>query len=373
MSRTVLGVMVVLGLLPPVNARELLDPVAVRVPFAPTPVRGDDGKSYLVYELSVVNMLEQPVTVSRVEVRTAAGTLQVIESPDLAANFRPFGSSREMAGDLTLDAGMSGLIYMAVVLPQPAEFHGPLLNRVVAKAGVRDAPDIYTIQLPPLPLALQTPMTIGPPLRGGPWLVANGPSNISGHRRLAITLNGRTTIFQRYAIDYIKIDSQGRHYTGARQNNRSYFAEGSQAIAVADAVVSAAKNDMAENVVGQVAPGATLDTVYGNFVVLDLGSGRYAIYAHLQPGSVRVKAGDRVRLGDTLGLVGNTGNSVVPHLHFQLADAAAPLAAEGLPYVHSHFERLGHCTDDLEGSCTMASPESIANAIPLNHSVVQFP
>ncbi|HEY0160965.1 MAG TPA: helix-turn-helix domain-containing protein [Thermoanaerobaculia bacterium] len=49
--------------------------------------------------------------------------------------------------------------------------------------------------------------------------------------------------------------------------------------------------------------------VSGNWVSLDLGNGRYAFYAHLQPGSIRVKAGDRVRAGAILGLLGNSGTA----------------------------------------------------------------
>ena len=58
----------------------------------------------------------------------------------------------------------------------------------------------------------------------------------------------------------------------------------------------------------------------GNHVVLDLGNGEYALLAHLQRGSVRVEAGDRVRAGDVLGLTGNSGNSSEPHLHFHVQD-----------------------------------------------------
>jgi murein DD-endopeptidase MepM/ murein hydrolase activator NlpD len=56
------------------------------------------------------------------------------------------------------------------------------------------------------------------------------------------------------------------------------------------------------------------------------------MYAHLQPGSLRVKVGDKVKAGQVLGLVGNTGNTSEPHLHFQLMNANSPLGSEGLPY-----------------------------------------
>ena len=70
----------------------------------------------------------------------------------------------------------------------------------------------------------------------------------------------------------------------------------------------------------------------GNHVVLDLGNGEYALLAHLQKGTVRVRVGDRVRAGAALGLVGNSGNSSEPHLHFHVQDRPGLFgAARGLP------------------------------------------
>jgi murein DD-endopeptidase MepM/ murein hydrolase activator NlpD len=61
----------------------------------------------------------------------------------------------------------------------------------------------------------------------------------------------------------------------------------------------------------------------GNYVLLDIGGGRFASYAHFQPNSLKVKVGDRVKLGQVLGLVGNSGNSDLPHLHFHITNAAS--------------------------------------------------
>ena len=85
----------------------------------------------------------------------------------------------------------------------------------------------------------------------------------------------------------------------------------------------------------------TFETMGGNQVVLDLGAGQYAFYAHLQPGSIRVRQGERVRKGQVLALLGNSGNSTAPHLHFQVSDAPVLLGGEGLPYVIDRFERNG--------------------------------
>jgi murein DD-endopeptidase MepM/ murein hydrolase activator NlpD len=95
------------------------------------------------------------------------------------------------------------------------------------------------------------------------------------------------------------------------------------------------KDGIPENVPGLASRAVpiTIDTVGGNHIILELEKGRYAFYAHLQPGSLRVKAGDRVKQGQTMALLGNTGNSTEPHLHFHVSDGNSPLGSEGVPYV----------------------------------------
>jgi hypothetical protein len=68
----------------------------------------------------------------------------------------------------------------------------------------------------------------------------------------------------------------------------------------------------------------------GNHVIAGTG-GTYALYAHLAPGSVAVRKGQRVGAGEVIGRVGHAGNSTAPHLHFQLMDSADPLRARGIP------------------------------------------
>ena len=85
-----------------------------------------------------------------------------------------------------------------------------------------------------------------------------------------------------------------------------------------------------------------LERASGNYVVLDLGEGRFAFYEHLRQGSIVVRAGERVRRGQTIAQLGSSGStSIGPHLHFHVADANAALAAEGLPFVIRRFEHLG--------------------------------
>lgn len=80
-----------------------------------------------------------------------------------------------------------------------------------------------------------------------------------------------------------------------------------------------------------------MENVAGNAVVLDIGDGQYAYYAHMKPGSIRVKAGEHVKRGDWLGQIGNSGDSRWPHLHFQVTTSPDILASEGLPFVIDHY------------------------------------
>ena len=72
--------------------------------------------------------------------------------------------------------------------------------------------------------------------------------------------------------------------------------------------------------------------VVGNHVVLDLGDGTYALYAHVQRGSLSVRAGDKVTAGEQVGRCGNSGNSTEPHVHFQLMDHPDPDIGRGVPF-----------------------------------------
>jgi murein DD-endopeptidase MepM/ murein hydrolase activator NlpD len=186
----------------------------------------------------------------------------------------------------------------------------------------------------PVSVSTQKPIVIAPPLRGDGWRAGNGPGRDSGHRRALIAVEGAAQIAQRFAIDWVKIGADGRTFSGDAKDNRSYLAYGMDALAVADASVAAIKDGIPENVPGPASRAVpiTLETIGGNHVVLDLGGGRFAFYAHLQPGSLRVKAGERVKAGQVLGLVGNSGNSTEPHLHVHISNGISPLGSEGLPY-----------------------------------------
>jgi murein DD-endopeptidase MepM/ murein hydrolase activator NlpD len=238
---------------------------------------------------------------------------------------------------------------------------------------VGDYPEALSIDCAGV-LVTNRPVVISPPLRGGEWLAANGPSNNSGHRRAMIPVGGGVHIAQRFAIDFVQLREDGRTHTGDPKDNKNYRCYGTDALAVADGVVVAVKDGIPENVPGanSRAVPITLETVGGNHVILDLGNGHFAFYAHLQPGSLKVKQGDKVRRGQVLGLVGNSGNSTEPHLHFHISNANSPLGSEGLPYSFQSFEVQGKGFGWKPGS-TNSTIEKREMEMPLELEVIRFP
>jgi hypothetical protein len=234
-----------------------------------------------------------------------------------------------------------------------------------------DSGSVSTVEAGDVRVASEV-VVIAPPLRGSVWMAANGPSASTGHRRAMIAIDGAPHIAQRFAIDYLKVNAQGRSFVGDSSKNSSYIAYGNDALAVADGRVVAMKDGIPENVPGSRAVPITLETVGGNHVILDLGHGRYAFYAHLQPGSIRVRVGDQVRTGQVLGLVGNSGNSTEPHLHFHLSDANSPLGSEGIPYVHQSLDVVGRCRGLITG-CVQTPAAPRLQEMPMANQLIRFP
>jgi hypothetical protein len=107
----------------------------------------------------------------------------------------------------------------------------------------------------------------------------------------------------------------------------------------------------------------TLETVAGNTITVDLGDSQFAYYMHLQPGSLRVKAGERVRRGQVLARVGCSGDARGPHLHFEVTDSPKLIAGEGLPYVIDRYR-----TKSAGGG----PKELRIRELPMNNSLIEF-
>jgi hypothetical protein len=186
---------------------------------------------------------------------------------------------------------------------------------------------------------LRPPVVLGPPLAGPRW-VAVGSCCDGPHRRSIQPIDGGLHLSQRFAIDFNLMDEQDRLSAGDPSLNTSYPSYGQSVLAVADATVVKAVDIYEDQIPGQTV-GVTLESADGNHVVLDLGDGRYAFYAHLLPGSVTVAEGDRVSKGQQIAELGNSGSSDGPHLHFHVMDGLSALSSDGMPYVFDAFELTG--------------------------------
>ena len=202
------------------------------------------------------------------------------------------------------------------------------------------------------------------------------------HRRALLPVNGRAYISQRFAIDWVELAANGTTHSGDAADNKNYRAYGAEILSVADGIVTETKDGIPQN-----SPGAnsravpiTMETIGGNHVIVDIGENRFALYGHLQPGSLRVKVGDKVKRGDVLGLVGNSGNSTEPHLHFHICNANSPLGCEGLPYAFASFaseewEDKSETSPSSGGPTphrTGVAPTRHDLEIPLEGAVVKF-
>ena len=121
---------------------------------------------------------------------------------------------------------------------------------------------------------------------------------------------------QRFAIDWLRIGPNGLAFHDDPAANGSWAPYGAEVLAVANGRISNLRDGVPENDPTSEAKAVpiNLETASGNYIIIDLGGGRYAFYAHLQPGSLRVHVGDHVKEGQTIALLGNSGNADAPHL-----------------------------------------------------------
>lgn len=344
---------------PKVVVRPLDAPIDVAA-TTPSVVRIDDA-SHVVYEVHVTNVSSRELVLRRLEIVNAESQakLTTYEGASLTERTERFGApGAEGAAKVTLGGGQRAVVFVWLDV---AEVPKALEHRITV--GVQNVEGDFTVTLPKQLVSAAAPLVVGPPLQGGDWVAGNGPSSASHHRRALIPVGGRAQIAQRFAIDWVK-EKAGKTYAGEANKNANYYAYGAPALAVADALVVGVKDGIAENVPGGPLPAPTLDAVAGNHVVLDLGKGLFSMYAHFQPGSLKVKVGDRVKRGQVLGLVGNSGNSTEPHLHHQISNGPSPLGSEGVPYA---FDRMS--THKPKQTEWKPHPKQL----PAEDDVVQFP
>ena len=311
----------------------------VQIASAPMPVR-IGGRIHLAYELHLTNFRAVDLALTSIEV--LGGTrdsvpLVTYRDDGLRAGLARAGSPRDGADARVIRSGLRVVCFVWLALDESHAVPSTLHHRIsfdVLGATDREA---GTVDSGRVDVRRDAPVVLDAPLRGGPWVAVYDPSSIGGHRRALFAIDGRARIPACFAIDWIRLDDDGRVWRGDASTPSNIPGYGAEVLAVADGVVVAAVSGFPE----PTKP-VTLDNAVGNYVTVDIGGGRFASYEHLQPDSLRVKVGERVRSGQVLARLGASGSvSSGPHLHFHVSDANSPLGAEGLPFVFRTFEALG--------------------------------
>ncbi len=388
---TILGLAATAARAQSLRSGEVVSTITARTLDPPNPAYGADGLTHLAYEIFVTNPSKFFVTLNTVEAVDEAGhTLGSLSGPALAKMTHLYAGK-----DTALAPGGVGLIFMDTRFAAGAALPSAIAARI-SFTRQAEGPDGKPIPMPAgSPFVGDATFTgarttvgrpgivIDPPLRGGRWVVVNGCCDaVTSHRGAVIPVNGAPRVPERFAIDWVQLDDANRLFTGDRAALKSYAYFGTPVHAVADGTVVNLYDQAAEQVPGQPAKGITPENLGGNMLVIDIGGGNFAFFAHLQPGSLRVKLGDKVHRGDVIALLGNTGNTDAPHLHFHVMDGPSPIDANGLPYAFSHFTGAG-MLDEASGDALfekgapgVVKPSPLdgphVNQLPLNDEVVDF-
>jgi hypothetical protein len=344
-------------------------------------VYGSDGREHIDYDLVMTNAFTAPVTLLSIQVRGAGRVLLTLRGRALAAHT----SSTLFGTTPTATIRVSSVVKTLVDVRLPRSFGRMwprrlthvIRYRLPSSAPARTAIASTVVRAPTIQTSRRAPIRIVSPLRGSGWIVANGCCSdpTAPHRTLLFPTNGSYRTPEIFAIDWIRV-VHSRWFSGDGSKLTDYPYYGSPIHAVANGVVVSAINNRP-----QVPPNTstadnhTLHTAAdfsGNSVIERIGGGVYATYAHMQTGSVRVKVGQRLRAGDVIGLLGNSGNTTAPHLHFGIVDRA-DFFSNSLPLAFKSFTVQGMAAFGPKGTVKIiGKPRRVRQAEPLIGTVIDF-
>lgn len=340
-------------------------------------VRGDDGMDHVEYELLVVSVFPEPVTLTSVTVLDPAGKeLMRIEGGALTAATQALFAHTEST---VIPASAAVSVDVDLILP-PNTAPDRVTHKIAyaLKADSELAPMITSLEAdaPEVAINRQPAIVIKPPVRGEGWLVSSGCCKPNVHRDLRIAIDGvRIETAETFAIDWAKVRND-RIFDGDGSKVEQHYAFGEEVFAVADGTVVSVQDDKPETVPNLPMKPKTQDDYGGNHVILEIAPNVFALYAHLHPGSLAVKVGDVVKAGAPLAKIGNTGPSMGPHLHFGLSDKPDFFAGRSLPFVFDRFTTVGSVDFDVsKGDRLVILPHSreVRLAYPLYGGIQNYP
>ncbi|MDR3746905.1 MAG: M23 family metallopeptidase [Acidobacteriota bacterium] len=340
-------------------------------------VRGDDGMDHVEYELLVVSVFPEPVTLTSVTVLDAAGKkLMRIEGGALTAATQPLFAHTESA---VIPASAAVSVEVDLILaPNTAPERVTHQIAYSLKADSELAPMITSLEAdaPEVAINRRPTIVIKPPVRGEGWLVSSGCCKPNIHRDLRIAIDGaRIETAETFAIDWNRVKND-KIYDGDGKKVEQHYAFGEEVFAVADGTVVSIQDGKPETTPNILMKPETKDDYGGNHVILEIAPNVFALYLHLHPGSIAVKVGDVVKAGAPLAKIGNSGPSMGPHLHFSISDKPDFFAGRSLPFVFDSFTSIG--TIDFDASkadrlVILPDSRQVRSAYPLYGSIQNYP
>lgn len=363
-SKTLAAIVVTLGLLLVGWRTSAHEPAVEMHVGSPPRLAKVAGQQRLLYELHVTNLSDAPMQLVALDVSDADGKhLLHLQQASLDSH-TTMGSGHDV-----LAKGAHAAMYLTVDIGATATT--AIQHRLTVKQGG----DPSVITGPRVPIVTPNGPVLASPLKGGPWVAVYSDEWPRGHRRVFFETHGQARLPGRFAIDWMKVDAQGkilRDKSGLAASSLSY---GAEVLAVADARVVAARGGITEAVRISDNKAHPHPDAAGNYISLALGGGQFATYEHLRPGSLKVAEGDHVSAGQVIAEVGFTGDSTEPHLHFHVSDSPRPLEGEGMPYSLSRVSVIGRVVswDDF-GSRRWQDlqPQMIEREFPQSGNVIDF-
>lgn len=225
---------------------------------------------------------------------------------------------------------------------------------------------------------MNEPIIVEFPLKGE-WFSPNTPGT-------KIPSHGTNQLGTRYAYDFIQVDWNRKglpaynvsflHYLIFGVSLNDYYCYGQKVYAPCDGIVVQAKDSYKENAKTNLLLDFTnayknthyfdpekdnIQSVAGNYIIIQYSDQVYAALCHLQTNSIQVSVGQSIKKGEFIGKVGHSGNSFAPHLHFQLMDSCDIATAKGLPCAFETYEIFKN-----------GKWQTISNGIPTSEDRIKF-
>ncbi|MGE5213769.1 MAG: M23 family metallopeptidase [Nitrospirota bacterium] len=340
-------------------------------------VRGDDGMDHVEYELLVVNAVEQPVTLTSLTViGPAAKELTRIDGPVLVAATQTLLDKKPMT-EIAASAAVS--VDVDLIVPPgtaPERVTHRLEYRVPAATSTAVFVDPPVINGPEVAINRRPAIVIKPPVKGNGWLATSACCTPNVHRDLRVVVDGRRIeTAETFAVDWTLLKGD-RVYEGDGSKNEQFYAYGADVFAVANGTVVSIQDGKPETTPNKAMTPKTKSDFGGNQILLEIAPNVFAVYAHLQPGSLRVKVGDAVKAGAPLAKIGNTGPSLGPHLHFGLLNRPDIFTGRSLPFVIDSYTLAGTVDFKASQGDTVAitvNSKQVRSVYPLYGSIQNFP